>query len=1480
MALLVAGLFTQTTVGQAKATSGAAAAPTSTPGSVYTPLAAPQRLQTETPLNSSTVVNGSGDSINVNVTPGGSAAPSGATAVVLVVTQTSNFTSNPNSPNSGNYVQVFPAGGSTTASAVNAYFPNQLVSNLVTVPVGTGGAVTLHSLIDCHVIVDEEGYYSAPSGTSTAGTYNPVNPFRLTNGANISGGTPTKIQVTGNGGVPAGATAATVNLTVTNDQVGGFLQTYPNTQPTSPQTSNLNYNGGGQIVATRDVVTLATDGTFTVWSNAPVTIFVDLNGWYGSASNPAGSYYFAGSGVSRAHDTRISGDTIPAGKTLSVAIAGNPASGVPTGATGAVLNVTIDKQTNPATRPGIGFLEVYPGTPPAQQTSDLNFPANSIVANGDYATLASDGTVTILNDSVSPVDVIVDSFGYFGAQGSTTPPQTTPYTITVTANPSTLPADGKSTSTVTATVNDANGAPVTGDNVTWSVSGTGCGTVKPASTQTATTAGGGNQVGQASTTYTAGTSAGTCTITASEAGNGKSGTTTITQQPVALQLTANPSTVPADGTATSTITATATQPNGSPYVGYNVYFTETPPGGGAPLQGTCTTDNTGKCTYVTQSNNTSGNDVITALLDTDFDGPEYTDTDNDNEPTASVTVLYTSGPVAGITAAPGSEDDAPYNGSDFCAYGKASGAWGNSRNCGDEAAVTAIAGQPFTGFATLTDVQGNPIPNTAVTFVIIHSVPNNADEGTGNSTCSPESSTAANNTGCTTTTQSATSDANGIAKFTYTETGEMEDYFYAYPTAQSSELSNLAEVIWGTQSLTITPSYTSALVTKQTNQNSSYSVNDQAIPQVGDQKCVLVSTYQLSRWWENGPTGDPNQYNPAAFVSGVTGGTAYPDSSNGCTGTPVDFTTNTTQKTVYVTPAADGTFSFTLVDANAGEVANPFVNAESSDFTYTSCDEPWFCGPVAIGAATQFGTPPTSAFNITITPDSSTNSTASTSGSTTYTESVTKNGTADLTDLNSFTFKQLVTSPATPTPGQINYVEVPGGTGGKKYCVAGAGTCPTADETATPPTGVTVTITTYDGSAQPNTLAQVKGAGTFMVNVGSNPAFGPSTNGTGSATAFGFVDLNNNQTWDSTEPSATGGTTTFAAPVGNGVSLNVYPTNNPKDAFANGQYFQPTNTNSGAPNGPGFGPYSYSLVAAANDQSGNPYNGTTQYAVNWTLKNTGATATKVYIDSVTSGASGNSSTESCTIDYALSSGGSCANANFSGFPSNCSFGNPNNGGTCNNTYAPTGNPNDFIIAGGQTVTFTTYTSAGCDANQTAKTSSSTQCSSVRVDSGDDTQLQATVQLASAPASNTPGPTIGTSASATVNWAPTPATGTTINGTLITYDGVETTTGENTAGTQTCPNTSNGTVGTEAPLHDWLVIDTGLAGTSPNGHSRRLVQFDQTPDQLYKANGTTDVTEDTFEATLATDTHVTVTNYNNPGTCGAPPSGGQINDIEP
>jgi len=118
-----------------------------------------------------------------------------------------------------------------------------------------------------------------------------------------------------------------------------------------------------------------------------------------------------------------------------------------------------------------------------------------------------------------------DAFGNTTSANTTVVQQNqVPNNMSVTANPSSVSVAAGTTSTVTATVtNGVSGTAVSGDSVGFAVTGAGCGTVSPSPVVT-------NAVGQSATTYTPGATAGVfCTVTATEAGTGKTATVTITQ---------------------------------------------------------------------------------------------------------------------------------------------------------------------------------------------------------------------------------------------------------------------------------------------------------------------------------------------------------------------------------------------------------------------------------------------------------------------------------------------------------------------------------------------------------------------------------------------------------------------------------------------------------------------------------------------------------------------------------------------------------------------------------------------------------------------------------------------------------------------------------------------------------------------------------------------------------------------------------------
>jgi adhesin/invasin len=413
---------------------------------------------------------------------------------------------------------------------------------LVTVPVGSSGQVSIYSNSATDVVVDEEGYYGTPSGT--AGGYVAVSPARITDtragsgqanaGSTLGAGSTLSVQVTGAGGVPlTGVSGVVLNATVTNTTASSFLTAWA-TGGTMPVVSNLNWVAGW-TVPNRVTVPVGTGGKVNFYNKfGSVDLVIDVDGYYTDAT--ASGQLFTAQAPLRVVDTRIQGGTLGAGGSSTYQVSGF--AGVPaSGATAVIFNTTVTNTTAPS------FLTVYPNARPL--ASDLNWVAGQTIPNMVVATLSSTGTVSFYNNTGS-TDLVVDLFGYFGSPTGG---------VTVSTSKSSIPADSTGAAvTVTATVTDSTGSPVINDPVNFTTSGNpsgACGTlVVPGTGMT-------DANGKVTANYTASNTAGTCTITATEAFKGGTGSATITQTQVAntVKVNLSNSSVPADGATTRTVTA-------------------------------------------------------------------------------------------------------------------------------------------------------------------------------------------------------------------------------------------------------------------------------------------------------------------------------------------------------------------------------------------------------------------------------------------------------------------------------------------------------------------------------------------------------------------------------------------------------------------------------------------------------------------------------------------------------------------------------------------------------------------------------------------------------------------------------------------------------------------------------------------------------------------------------------------------------------
>jgi hypothetical protein len=208
---------------------------------------------------------GAGGAATVHL--GAVGVPAAADAVVVNVTAVD--------PAGPGYLSVSPCPGAAgPVSSVN-YGTGQTVADLAVTPVAADGTVCVQTYAATDVLVDVMGWFTAGS------PFTPTAPRRLLDtrsGAGpVAGGTALTVDLPALGGVPAGASAAALTVTLTGARGDGYATVYPCGQP-APLASDLNYRAGAPVPALT-LAALPADGKVCVFTYAPADVLVDLSGW-------------------------------------------------------------------------------------------------------------------------------------------------------------------------------------------------------------------------------------------------------------------------------------------------------------------------------------------------------------------------------------------------------------------------------------------------------------------------------------------------------------------------------------------------------------------------------------------------------------------------------------------------------------------------------------------------------------------------------------------------------------------------------------------------------------------------------------------------------------------------------------------------------------------------------------------------------------------------------------------------------------------------------------------------------------------------------------------------------------------------------------------------------------------------------------------------------------------------------------------------
>jgi hypothetical protein len=218
-----------------------------------------------------------GGEIDLQVTGRGPVPAQGVSAVVLNVTA--------DQATADGYVTVWPAGSPLpTVSNLNLVV-GETRANLVVVPVGAGGKVSIFTQSGADLIADVAGWFTDATAVSgSAGLFVPITPVRVldTRQERTAPTSPASslTRLIGSTRVvpPAAALAVAANITITESGGAGFVTAWP-AYSNRPLASNLNTVRAGQTIPNAAIVPLGLDA-LNVYTQAGAHVIIDVTGWY------------------------------------------------------------------------------------------------------------------------------------------------------------------------------------------------------------------------------------------------------------------------------------------------------------------------------------------------------------------------------------------------------------------------------------------------------------------------------------------------------------------------------------------------------------------------------------------------------------------------------------------------------------------------------------------------------------------------------------------------------------------------------------------------------------------------------------------------------------------------------------------------------------------------------------------------------------------------------------------------------------------------------------------------------------------------------------------------------------------------------------------------------------------------------------------------------------------------------------------------
>jgi hypothetical protein len=230
-------------------------------------------------------------------------------------------------------------------------------------------------------------------------------------GPSIASGTSRDFAIpNSNCGIPANATAYSLNVTAVPHGPLGYLTIWPTGQP-QPLVSTL--NSDGRIKANAAIIPAGSNGAVSVFATDTTDVVLDINGYF-LPQGSSGALALFPLTPCRIADTRNSASALGGPSLMGNSFRTFPILSsvceVPSTAQAYSLNFTAVPSGS------LGYLTAWPTGLPQPFASSLNDPLGTVTANAVILPGGTSGSVNVF--ATDETDLVIDTNGYFAAPGT------------------------------------------------------------------------------------------------------------------------------------------------------------------------------------------------------------------------------------------------------------------------------------------------------------------------------------------------------------------------------------------------------------------------------------------------------------------------------------------------------------------------------------------------------------------------------------------------------------------------------------------------------------------------------------------------------------------------------------------------------------------------------------------------------------------------------------------------------------------------------------------------------------------------------------------------------------------------------------------------------------------------------------------------------------------------------------------------------